>query len=160
MATTWTVGSGDYIRPYRCVRTEHWPEGASQTFRVGDPVILSTVSDYGNHIVIAGTDAVADIVGFAAEAATGVTGTKLAVWVADESGEFVGRVQDTGALDNDQIGEDYGMVADGTNHIWRVDLSDTTNVSVQMIKFLDTHGDTNGRVVFKVLNAARSPLKS
>lgn len=159
---TYTVGSGDYIRPYRKPRVEHFPEGASQSFRVGYPVILSATSDKGNRITVAGADPTADIVGFAAAAASGTADTLIPVWVATEEAEFIGRLQDTGTVDNDDIGEAYGLVADATNLIWRVDRSETTTTICKIVRIPEpyVHGDVNPMVVFKVLNARRSPFSS
>lgn len=154
MATSFTVGAGNYIRPYRNVRIVSFPEGGTQSFRIGDPVILETTSDKGNQVVIAGTDPL-KVTGFAAQAATGTQGTAISVWAATPEAEFVGHVQDTGVLDNDLTGTAKGLVADGTNHIWRVDISETTTTACHIIKLLDAHGDTNGRVIFKVLAAYR-----
>ena len=160
MATSWTAGPGDFIRPFRLPRVEHYKEGASQTFKRGYPVILSATSDKGNKITVAGADPTADIVGFAADNASGTEDTLIPVWVADEQAEFQGRVQDTGVLDADDTGEAYGLVADATNLIWRVDRSETTTTIAKIVKLLDGHGDTNGKVVFKVLNSRRSPFAS
>ena len=160
MATSFTVGAGDIMRPYRFPRVEHFPEGASQSFKIGYPVKLTTTTDKGHQIVVSGSDPTANVVGVAAEAASGTEGTMIAVWVADEQAEFIGRVQDTGVLDNDDVGVSYGIVADATNSIYRVDRSETTTTVVKVVKLLDSHGDTNGRVVFKFLNARRGPFSS
>ena len=160
MATSFTAGPGDYMRPYRFPRVEHFPEAASQTFRIGDPVVLQTTSDKGHQIKISGADPTADVVGIAAEAASGTENTMIPVWIADEQTEFIGRVQDTGVLDNDDVGDSYGIVADSTNKIWRVDRTETTTTVVKIVKLIDSHGDTNGKVVFKFLNARRGPFSS
>ena len=153
---TLTVTSRDYIRPHRGrARLRTFPEDASQTFKKGDPLIFGNTAGNENRVKIAGADPTA-IIGFAAQDASGVTGADVSVWLAKGEAEFVGRVQDSGALDQTQIAAaGYGLVADGTNSIWRVDVSDTTNVNVHITQLIDADADVNGRVAFFVLAAAR-----
>lgn len=151
------VGKGSYIRPHRRVRMRAFPEDSSQTFIVGDPVVLSTDSNEGNYIKIAGSDPTTDrgFIGFAAKAATGVKGTMIDVWLATGDAEFIGHVEDAMALDNDFISVEYGIVADGTNLIWRVDTTETSAKVVRILELADAHGDVNGRVVFHVIAPER-----
>lgn len=158
MATI-SVGSGSYMRPYRKVRVRHFPEGDSQSFIVGDVLSLDTTADKGHRVVKAGADP-SVIVGVAAEKASGSAGKKIAVWVADEEGEFLAHVGSGQAINNDDVGDKFGIVEDTTNKIWRVDRADTTNTRVIVTQLVDAHGDTNGRVVFKFLNANRQPYAS
>jgi hypothetical protein len=151
------VGKGSYIRPYRRVRIRAFPEDSSQTFIVGDPICLSADSDEGNYIKIAGTDPATDraFVGFAAKAATGVKGTMIDVWLATGDAEFIGHIEGTTAIDNDMISTELGIVADGTNLIWRVDSTETSAKVVRILELADTHGDTAGRVIFHVIAPER-----
>lgn len=152
MATSFTVSSGDYIRPYRNVRLEHFPEAASQTFILGDVLILQTNADKGNQVKKSGADpSSGTVVGIAAEAASGTENTQIGVWVLDEKGEFIACVQDASTLDADQVGDEYGIVADGTNLIWRVDTTETTAKVFRVLKLAPgyAHGDTNGKVIVK-----------
>jgi len=149
---THSVGAGNYIRPYRRVRIRHFPEGASQSFKVGDPLILDTTSDKGHQVVLAGNDpTTGDVVGFAAEEATGVEGTLIAVWVLDGQGEFIAHVANSQALDNDDIGAEYGIVADGTNGIYRLDRTETTSKVFRVLEIAPghAHGDVNGAYIVK-----------
>lgn len=155
---TLTVSAGSYIRPYRKARIVHFGEDSSQTFKIGDPLELSGDSNDGNLVVIATEPSV--IVGFAAAAASGTKGNMVPVWVADESCEFLAHVEDAMALDADFIGDEYDLIADATNTIWRVDTTDTTNPVAKIVGLLDPVGDVNGRVIFKVLNAARAVYAS
>jgi len=138
-----------------------FPEDSSQTFIVGDPIAMSTDSDEGNYIKIAAADPTTDrnFVGFAAKAATGVKGTMIDVWLATGDAEFVAHVCDAAAadiaLDNDYIDTEYGLIADSTYLIWRVDISETTAKLVRVLELLDAHGDTNGRVVFHAIAPER-----
>lgn len=158
MATI-SVGQGNYMRPYRKVRTKHFPEGPAQTFIVGDVLALNTTADKGHQVIKAGADP-AVIVGVAAEKASGTENNKVAVWVADEEGEFIAHCQDAAALDNDFVGDGFGIVEDGVNKIWRVDTSDTTAKRVTVTELKDAHADVNGRYIFKFLNANRFPYSS
>lgn len=158
MATI-SVGEGSIMRPYRKGRIEHFPEAASQTFIVGDVLALATAADKGNKVAKAGADP-AVIVGVAAEKASGTEGTKIPVWIADEEAEFVAHVADAEVTDADDIGDKFGIMNDTTNKIWRVERAEVTNTRVIVTKILDAIGDTNGRFVFKFLNANRVPFAS
>lgn len=161
MATI-SVSAGNYIRPHRNCRMRQFPVKVSQTILIGDPIILETTADLGHRVAKAGADPAADrsFVGFAAEAIT--TGAvhvastdKLLVWVAEQGSEFVVHVQDAGALDNDDIGVEYGIVADATNSIYRLDRTETTAKVFRVLELLDAHGDVNGRVVAAVIAPER-----
>lgn len=150
---TYTVGAGDYIRPHRNARIRPMPEAVSQTFLVGDPLIKNTTANKGNECKISGGDPGAGtVVGVAMQAASGTTGTEVPIAVLDEQAEFVIRVADTQALDNDDIGVEYGIVADSTNDIWRLDTDETTAKVFRVVDFAPNpatgakfvHGDVNG----------------
>lgn len=153
MATI-SVGSGNYLRPYRNVRLRSFPVDTSQTIRVGDILVLSTDSDEGNRVKKASADPTTDraIVGVAAEAittgATYVAATdKVLVWLATGDAEFIVHAQDTGALDNDDISVEYGVVNDSTNNIWRLDRTETTAKVFRVLELKDAAGDVNGRYI-------------
>jgi hypothetical protein len=80
---------------------------------------------------------------------------KINVWLATQDAEFIAHCEDAATIDNDNISTQYGMVNDATNGIWRVDLSDTTNLVVRVLELVDAHGDTNGRLVFSVIAPER-----
>lgn len=156
MATI-TVSSGSYIRPHSSMgEIVHYREGATQTFKVGDPVIFSSESDGEDMVIIAGSDPGA-IVGFAAEAASGVTGTKLPVYTGGQGlANFRVHVADGQTLDVNMLkAAGYGIVADGTNLIWRLDTTETTAKIFKVRKLIDAHGDVNGAVVASILAAER-----
>lgn len=158
MATR-TASANDYIKPYRGnVRILNMPEGASQTFKKGDPLKFGADAGHEDRVIIAGTDPTL-VIGFAAQAATGVTDASIPVWLAEAGVEFLGIVQDTGTLDCLQLAAaGYGVVADATNLIWRVDISETTTKVVHITQLIDADGDVNGRVAFTVLAAVRAPF--
>jgi len=151
------VGKGSFIRPHRRVRMRAFPEDSSQTFIVGDPVILSADSDEGNYLKIAGADPTTDraFLGFAASPASGVKGRMVDVWLAAGDAEFIGHIEGVIAIDNDMIGTELGIVADATNLIWRVDSTETSAKVVRILELADAHGDTAGRVVFHVIAPER-----
>ena len=157
MATI-SVSSGSYIRPLSAGgRTRSYKEEASQTFRRGAVLIQDATTK--DEVEEAGTDPVARIVGIAAEAASGTADTQILVHLAEPGVEFVGHVQDTGTLAVGNIGTNYGLVYDSTFTIWRVDLSDTTNVNVTVTRFVDEVGDVNGRVGFQFLSSVTGIYK-
>lgn len=156
MAITYVVGKGSYMRPVRNARIRTFPEKASQTFIVGDPLIKNTVSDKGNEVCISGADpAAGTVVGIAMKAASGVTGTPIEVAMLDEQGEFYMHVADGQALDNDDIGAEYGIVADSTFLIWRLDNTETSAKVFRVVDFATNpqtgvkfaHGDINGAYI-------------
>lgn len=168
-----SVGSGNYIRPWRNARLRQFPVAVSQTILNGDPIVLSTTTDLGHRVAKAGTDPATDrgFVGFAAESIT-TTAThnaatdKLNVWVADENAEFLVHVADAQALDNDDVSVEYGIVADATNNIYRLDRTETTAKvfrvleipgfdSASMATRYGVHGDTNGAYVVQVISPER-----
>lgn len=160
---TLSVSSGSYVRPRYAgkVRVKHYRVDLSQTVRRGDLMVLSTDADEGNRIKVAGADPTTDrgIVGFAAEAittdGTGSAADVIPVWLASGEAEFVAHVQDSGALDNDDISVEYGVVRDATNNIWRVDRTEVTAKVVRVTELIDAHGDVNGRVSFFVIAPER-----
>jgi hypothetical protein len=156
MATI-VVTSKNVIRPRRLARTiGHIPEGATQSYKNGHIVVLSA-----GKVVKGATDpAAGTVIGVAADDASGVTDRKGIIYAADETAEFIGNVQDTGVLALTNVGLKCGLVLDGARDIFRVDLADTTNLQVQVTELIDAVGDVNGLVVFKFLNAARTPLAS
>ena len=142
--------------PYRLTRNSHFEEGASQSFKYGHIVVLSS-----GQLIKGGSDPTANtVVGIASEDASGTQATKIGVYAATEDAEFLGRVQDTGTLTLALIGTQVGLVLDATNDIFRVDLGDTSNKRVTITKLYDAVGDVNGRVIFKFMNAARAPFWS
>jgi hypothetical protein len=157
VGVTLSVGAGSIVRPFRNARMRHFPEGASQSFKMGEPVILSTVSDKGNKVVIATTDPQVDLLGFAAGDASGVEDTKISVWVADEDAEFLIHALDAQTLDADDVGVNFGITKDATNVIWRLDRTKTTTTeqALRVLELRDEHGDINGRYVVRVLNVPR-----
>jgi len=157
MATI-SVGKKSYIRPYRGpVRIKEFKEEASQTFKLGAVVIQD--SSAKDEVEEAGTDPTARILGVAAQAASGTADTKIPVWLAEPGVTFIGHIESGASLAAGNIGTNYGLVYDATNEIWRVDTSETSNVNVTVIGFVDAVGDVNGRVEFQFLAAARGLFK-
>lgn len=149
MATI-SVSSNSYMRPYRGDhRHRSFEEEASQSYRLGAVVVTDATAK--EEVEEAAADPVANILGIAAEAASGVTGRFVSVCLAEAGAEFVGHIQDTGTLANASIGVNYAVVYDTTNLIWRVDTSDTTNACVTVTELVDAAGDVNGRVAFRFM---------
>jgi hypothetical protein len=133
----------------------HFPEDASQTFKKGDPLIFGNTAGNENRVKIAGADP-AGIIGFAAQDASGTTGTSIPVWVAIEGCEFLVRYADTQAIDQTDLGDaGFGIVADGTNLIWRLDNTETTAKVFKVTELIDADADVNGRAAAIVVAAAR-----
>lgn len=158
---TLSVGAGSWIRPYRLPRVKHYRVQINQVIRVGDPVVLSVTADQGDRIALAGADPAVDrgFVGFAAEAiTTGATVTaeqKIPVWLVTQDSEFLVHVAAGQALDNDDISVEYGIVADATNLIWRLDKTETTAKIFRVLELKDAHGDVNGRLVVAAIAPER-----
>lgn len=141
------------IKPYinRCVsRIRHYPEAASQTFVVGDVLILATASDKGNECKIASADPVVGIIGIAAEAASGTEGTSIGIYDG-QGNTFIANIDGTTALDADMTGLSCGLVV--TSGAVRVDTTDTSNKSVRITQLIDAVGTVSGKVEFVFLNS-------
>lgn len=156
------VSSGSYIRPHRNVRTKQFLVDVSQTILVGDPIVLGADSDEGNRVKKAGTDPTTDrkFIGFAAEAITtpatfSAPRDHVLVWLATQDAEFRVHCEDAAAIDNDDISVEYGIVADATNVIYRLDRTETTAKIFRVLELLDNHGDVNGRMVVSVIAPER-----
>src|SRR5581483_11686747 len=122
---------------------------------------LSTDSDEGNRLKVAAADPTTDraFVGFAAEAittdSTGAATDVIPVWLAKQDTQFVVHCQDTGAIDNDDISVEYGIVEDTSNHVWRLDRTETTAKVFRVLDLIDAHGDVNGRLLVTVIAPER-----
>jgi hypothetical protein len=154
-------GSGDYVRPFRNVRVQHYPEAASQTFKRGEVLILGGAG-VENQVRIASDNPTAAIVGIAAADATGVTGTKVPVWLAHPLAEFRAKAIAGDAADFTDLNAARAIQKDATNVIWEVDTTDAGNDSVVPLDLLDNNlkqvveanADTNYWVVFRFADAA------
>ncbi len=166
MATTFSVGSGDYVRPWRNVRIKHFPVTVSQTIVRGAAVKLAGAG-LENRIKIGVVTETSGYVGFAAESITTtsthnpVTDT-IAVWLGTEDAEFIGRTVSDDAVDFTDIGVGVALDIDATNGIWVVETDDVTAEVVRVLEYLDpvtrnrqaTEGDTSALCVFKFLPGA------
>lgn len=169
MAITYVVGKGSYIRPVRNNRIRTFPEAASQTFIVGDPLIFDTSDDTLNQVKISGTDPSAGtVVGIAMTAATGVNLSPITVAMLDEQGEFQIHLADTQTIDVDKLGVEYGIVADATYKIWRLDNTETTAKVFRIVDFAFNpqtgvqfaDGDINGAYIVRSAYAVQAVMKS
>jgi hypothetical protein len=94
---TYSIYKGNYIRPAKNVKIEEFPEAASQTFRIGDPLILQTTADKGHQVKIAAADpTLGTVVGFAMVARVRRREHEVSVAMFTADAEFVVCVQDTG----------------------------------------------------------------
>ncbi len=160
MATR-TVNSNDWIKPFRGNdRLLSAPEGSSQTFKKGAPLIFSAVSAHENEVIAFVEDSTTGLVGFAAQDATGTQGSAISYYIADTDSEFYGVVESAKATAWIMLtGGPYSMVYDATNAIWRIDTSDTSHDVLLITSLIDPVGTVNGRVSFVTLPAARLPFQ-
>lgn len=84
----------------------------------------------------------------------GATTGLVQVYLATAEALFVARVLNGQAISNDEIGSQFAMSLDATNLIWRIDNTNTTNKSAQVVALYDADGDINGRYIFKIVAAA------
>lgn len=155
MATTYSVGSGSYIRPYRNVRIQHFPEAASQSFKRGEPLIMDAASNE-NRVRVASNQPTTLIVGIAAADASGVTSTMVPVWLATFDAEFIAVGKTLQAMDYTDLSVGLALLKDATNVIWYIDNSDTTHDAVVplQIKAPAVQGDFQGYYIFRFAIAA------
>lgn len=131
--------------------TRSWPEAASQTFKKGDFVVLSS-----GKVTLCADDA-GTILGIAAQDASGVTDTMIPVIEANDDTVFIVNGISTTAVT--QVGTTCAVDLTSTN--WTVDTADTTG-GVLVVTGLDPRdavGDTNGRLHVTVLSSARQTCK-
>ena len=156
---TQVAGAGDFIRPYRGpVRLRTFPEGASQSFKKG--YLLKFGADAGaeNRVIVVAADPTL-VVGVAAQDASGTTDNPVSVWLAEAGVEFRVRYADSQAIDQTDIADaGFGMVADGTNLIHRLDNTETSAKVFHVTELLDADGDVNGAVAATILAAVRAPF--
>lgn len=144
-----TLSAGDYPRPYRNARIRYFREAPSQTYALGDILILNTTADKGDQVKISGADpSSGTVVGIAAEAASGTENTLVGVYVLDESAEFL--IAALNALDFDEVGDEYGVVSDATVK-WKLDQTESTAKVFRILALAPgyTHADTGGKYVVK-----------
>lgn len=169
MAITYVVGKGSYIRPVRNARLRTYMETASSTFRVGDPLIKNASSHKGDRVSISGTDPSSGTVnGIAMQAASGVTDAPVVVCPLDEQAEFFIHLADTQVASSDDMGVEYGIVADSTNQIWRLDNTESTAKVFRVVdwatnpqtgvKFAD--GDINAAYIVRAASTVQAIFKS
>lgn len=158
---TFTVSSGNYIRPVQGGKIKYFKEAPSQTFKIGDPLILGTDSDEGDQVKISGADPAA-ITGIAAEAASGVEDTLIGVWVPTPDTEFIIWVESGETIDRDAVGDEFGIVADATYTIWRLDQDETTAPVFSILRIAPgyAHGDMNGAYIGVIKSADSQVYKS
>ena len=166
MSVTRTIGPGDGFKPYRSDGTfpvRSYKEGVSQTFLVGDVLQRNTASGHEDSVVEGVTHPNSGVVGIAAEAALGTTDNLVSVYEAKERAEFTGVIDNGTALARTHQDLQCGVTYDGTNKIWRVDTTNTTQKTV-VITDISTDiepngiGTVNARVAFKFLAAASLPF--
>lgn len=163
---TFTVGTGDYIKPHRNVTFKEFPVSVSQTVLVGS-VLQKAGAGLENRVILSTDTVTTGIVGVAMEAIT-TTAThnaktdKVLVALATPEAEFIGRTVADDAVDFSDIGVRVSLEIDATNSITRVETDDTTNETVRVLEYLDpvtrnqqaTEGDVSALCVFKFIPGA------
>lgn len=139
MATTYSRGAADIMRPYGKSKVKWYPEAASQTFKAGYPVILDA-SATQNRVRVAADNPTAAIVGVAAMNASGVTGQPVAVWIAQPELKFLVTTFSTDVVDFADIGAARALQAHATLATWVVDTSDAGNDSVVVEAYMAENG--------------------
>lgn len=163
MATTYSVSSGDYIRPYKCrPRIQHFPMAATQTFVKGEPLIMDAASTE-NRVKVAANQPTTLLVGFAAAAAAdclnsdGTTaGALVPVWCCEANMQFKAVGKAAQALDYTDLSVGLALLKDATNVIWYIDNTDTTHDAVVPLTIIApaVQGDFQGYYSFKIAAAA------
>lgn len=126
-----------------------FPEAASQSFKAGEFVYLSS-----GKVTVCASDT-AHILGMAMHDASGTTDADVLVAVADGETEFEMNVYHatpgSAITAITQIGAEYGLVVASNKHY--LDLAETTAdaFQIQSLSPKDAVGDTYGRVIVKVL---------
>lgn len=154
MATTFTRGHGDIMRPYGRCKVAHYKMAATQTFKAGYPLIWDTASDE-NRVKVASDNPTAALVGVAAADASAcansagtTTNMWVPVWEARPHHQFQITTFSTDAIDYSDIGTCRALQAHATLNTWVVDTSDAGNDSVVVEKYIEgVEGDFAGVAV-------------
>lgn len=163
---TFTVGTGDYIVPWRNVTIRQFPVGVSQTVLIGS-VLQKGGAGVENRVILSTDTVTTGIVGVALEAIT-TTSThnaatdKVLVAIATPEAEFAGRTVADDAVDFSDIGVRVSLEIDATNLITRVETDDVTNETVRVLEYRNpvtrdvqaTEGDTSALCIFKFIPGA------
>lgn len=163
---TFTVGTGDYIVPWRNVTIRQFPVGVSQTVLIGS-VLQKGGAGVENRVILSTDTVTTGIVGVALEAIT-TTSThnaatdKVLVAIATPEAEFAGRTVADDAVDFSDIGVRVSLEIDATNLITRVETDDVTNETVKVLEYRNpvtrdvqaTEGDTSALCIFKFIPGA------
>lgn len=164
--STFAVGSGDYILPWRNARLAEYPVAVSQTVLKGS-VLKMAGAGLENRVILSTDSTTSGIVGVAMEAIT-TTGThnaatdKVLVALATPDAEFIARTVADDAVDFTDLGVNVSLEIDATNSITRVETDDVTNETVKVLEYLDpftrnrltAEGDVNALAVFKFIPGA------
>ena len=166
MATTYTVSSGDYMRPFGEYEIAEFPVGVSQTVLQGS-VLQKGGAGVENRVILSTDSVTSGIVGVALEAIT-TTAThnaktdKVLVALAKPGTKFIARTVADDAVDFSDIGVNVSLEIDATNSITRVETDDVTNETVKVLRYITpgtnevqaTEGDTSVWCVFQFIPGA------
>lgn len=127
-----------------------FPEGASQSFKAGQPVKLSS------GLLIACTDADTAVLGIAVKDASGVTNFPMPVWVMNEDIVFLAKCSG-GSVAVANIGAPFQV--DLTAGLYTVDLASAANPFFKIVGvpvgFATTGHENNNKAYVIGINAAR-----
>ncbi len=131
-----------------------YPEAASQSFKKGEMVYLAS-----GKVTVCASNAVT-ILGMALQDASGTTDTEISVLVATDGTRFEGNVyHSTAASAITAITQTDKYAYLLSSNIGYVDIEDTSYDAFVIEKIIGGEGkavgDSYGRVVFKVINAAQ-----
>jgi len=165
-------GANSYVRPYTAYgspRIVHFEQGSTVStalFGIGDAVVKDATT--ASHRVVqhstGATPNITGLMGFAAEAADAsatIGTTKKPIFVVSPEAQFIGVAKGTLAATNTLTG--YNLKRDSTLGIMYIDLAvKATGTMCVVDDFVEGSqvGDTNGFVVFHVVDAGRQYFKS
>ena len=163
MATTFTVSSGDFMRPFKSrPRIQHFPMAATQTFKLGEPLIMDAASTE-NRVKVAANSPTSLIVGVAAANAADVAnsdgttaGALVPVWCATHDAVFRAVGKANQALDYTDLSVGLAILKDATNNIWYIDNTSTGADAVVPLTIIApaVQGDFQGYYSFRFAAAA------
>lgn len=163
---TYTVSTGDYIRPWKNTVIKRLPVHVSQTVLIGS-IVQKGGAGYENRVILSTDTVVANIYGVALEAIT-TTATHNAatdhvlVALATPDAQFIGRTVADDAVDFSDIGVNVECEIDATYSITRVETDQTTYETVKVLEYLTpvtmerqaTEGDVSVWCVFQFIPGA------
>jgi acetamidase/formamidase len=145
-----------YLEGHYSTPLDHNPEDASETFVIGDLLVMNTST---GEIQLAGANPTT-LIGLSLRNATGVEGSDIPYVRIEKGVMFEASVDSAGGLGTGTIAQTdlnkaYGIARDSSKN-WYVNLDETSAVRVRIKKFIGAIGELMPRVLVEFLEQGYS----